>query len=132
MTYSALFDWILFAGCILVGLIVGVNSCFTKTCPESRYYPITRITDRVLGFGVGIFSVLVIGRRWWAFYGLILFFVLMLVYWLLDFSPQLFQSELERGRSERLIFGVWVVFTCVVFGTPAVVLAFLRPVLEVR
>ncbi|MGA9453228.1 MAG: hypothetical protein WBW41_18005 [Verrucomicrobiia bacterium] len=131
MIQPQLHHWVLLVCCGLVTFIEGVVSMKGGTSPEVRSYPGERIIDPVLNVGLMIFSVLILLRQSWAFYGLICCLALLFIIGSLIFLPSEAWPFVKRyGVSAVTSF--WVIFLAIIYVTPIALLIWLRPIFTAK
>ena len=128
MIHANHYHWILLATCALVSFIGGGIFLFDKQESGRFSFPGERVVARLLHLGLMIFSASVFLRQDWAFYGLICCLALEMVSGLLAFRPEWMPAAKQAGWTNPAVYLFGAVIFGVLFGTPMLLLIWLRPI----
>lgn len=126
MIHPQAYHWILLTYCLIVAFVYGVFGIIKGSSPDSRFYPVDKITVKLIGAGLLTFSALIFLWESWVFYGLVCCFTLSIFDELLTIRTESLIITKYIGASKAYAF--WTVFVLLTQGVPAVLLLSLRPI----
>jgi hypothetical protein len=122
------YHWASLVCCAIVATIEGIVDVVDPPSLERRFYEFVRISNRVVGVGTIVLSVLLFLRESWAFLGLTLCLAFSMAVALLTLRPEHHSAVKQRLISKAGMIWVFGLTLVTAYVIPIGLLTWLRPI----